>query len=95
MRCHLTGGSKTGRLFLAKMLLTQFLMKGSGMTEDENSKSSQENRLEALLEKQLAKSGGAETFSVKQLRRQIAAKRSGQTSKDLYVTGSFKRKSSD
>ena len=50
------------------------------------------NTLEALLEKRLAKSGGKETFSVKQLRRQIAAKKSGQTSQDLYVTGSYSRK---
>ena len=50
------------------------------------------NTLEALLEKQLAKSGGKETFSVKQLRRQIAAAKSGQTSRELYITGSYSRK---
>ena len=49
------------------------------------------NTLEAQLEKELKKSGGKETFSAKQLRRQIAAKKSGQTSRDLYVTGSYKR----
>lgn len=50
------------------------------------------NTLEALLEKQLAKSGGKETFSTKQLRRQIASQKSGQTSRELYVTGSYSRK---
>ena len=30
-------------------------------------------------------------FVVKQLRRQIAAKKSGQTAKQLYVTGSVKK----
>ena len=33
------------------------------------------------------------SFLVKQLRRQIAAKQSGQTSRDLYLTGSYKRPS--
>ena len=50
------------------------------------------NTLEAQLEQELKESGGKETFSAKQLRRQIAAKKSGQTSQDLYVTGSYSRK---
>ena len=58
-------------------------------------KDSQKNTLEALLEDALAESGGKETFAIKQLRRQIAAKKSGQTSRDLYVTGSFKNKNSE
>ena len=91
----MTGGAKTRKLLLAMVLLTHFLSGGSGMTQKDDGKGLQRNTLEALLEKRLAKSGGKETFSVKQLRRQIAAKRSGQTSRDLYVTGSFKIKSSD
>ena len=50
------------------------------------------NTLEKMLEDALQESSGKETFSVKQLRRQIAAAKSGQTSQDLYVTGSYKRK---
>ena len=34
---------------------------------------------------------GKDSKMVKQLDRQIAANRSGQTSQDLYVTGSYKR----
>lgn len=49
------------------------------------------NTLEAQLERELTKSGGQETFAAKQLRRQIAAANSGQNSRDLYVTGSYKR----
>lgn len=51
------------------------------------------NTLEAQLQEELKESKGKETFSVKQLRRQIAAAKSGQTSQELYVTGSYKRQS--
>ena len=50
------------------------------------------NTLEAQLQDELKESGGKETFSVKQLRRQIAAAKSGQTSRELYITGSYSRK---
>jgi len=49
------------------------------------------NSLENLLSDALANGKTEESFSVKQLRRQIAAKQSGQTSQDLYVTGSYKQ----
>ena len=34
---------------------------------------------------------GEDDFVVKQLRRQIAAKNSGQSARDLYVTGAVKK----
>jgi hypothetical protein len=49
------------------------------------------NSLENLLSDALANGKTEESFLVKQLRRQIAAKQSGQTSQDLYVTGSYKQ----
>lgn len=49
------------------------------------------NTLEAQLREELKESKGQETFSARQLRRQIAAQQSRQTSQDLYVTGSYKR----
>ena len=49
------------------------------------------NTLEAMLERALSEGETEESFSVKQLRRQIAAAKSGQTSQDLYVTGSYKK----
>ena len=83
------------RLFVARMVAAHFLRKGSDMAGKGDGKTSQGITLEALLENALAKSGGKETFSIKQLRRQIAAKKSGQTSRDLYVTGSFKNNNSE
>lgn len=49
------------------------------------------NTLEAQLEQELAKGATDDDFVVKQLRRQIAAKNSGKTSRDLYITGSVKK----
>jgi hypothetical protein len=49
------------------------------------------NTLEQRLQRQLAQGATDDDFVVKQLRRQIAAKKSGQTSKQLYVTGSVKK----
>jgi hypothetical protein len=46
--------------------------------------------LEQLRDEMEAKYG-KDSKMVKQLDRQIAANRSGQTSQDLYVTGSYKR----
>ena len=50
------------------------------------------NTLEAQLERELLRSKGKETFSAKQLRRQIAAKVWPDQHKELYVTGSYSRK---
>ena len=47
--------------------------------------------LEQRLQRQLAQGATDDDFVVKQLRRQIAAKKSGQTAKQLYVTGSVKK----
>lgn len=47
--------------------------------------------LEAQLERALARGATDDDFVVKQLRRQIAAKNSGKTSRDLYITGSVKK----
>ena len=49
------------------------------------------NTLEQRLQRQLAQGATEDDFVVKQLRRQIAAKKSGQTAKQLYVTGSVKK----
>lgn len=49
------------------------------------------NTLEAQLEKELAKGATNDDFVVKQLRRQIAAKDSGKSARELYVTGSVKK----
>ena len=49
------------------------------------------NTLEQRLQRQLAQGATDDDFVVKQLRRQIAAKKSGQTAKQLYVTGSVKK----
>ena len=49
------------------------------------------NTLEAQLQQELAQGATDDDFVVKQLRRQIAAKKSGQTAKQLYVTGSVKK----
>jgi len=46
--------------------------------------------LEQHLERRLAQHG-EDDFVVKQLRRQIAAKNSGQSVFDLYVTGAVKK----
>ena len=46
--------------------------------------------LEQHLERRLARHGEGD-FVVKQLRRQIAAKNSGQSAQDLYVTGAVKK----
>ena len=48
----------------------------------------------STLEQQLARElqeHGEDGFVVKQLRRQIAAKNSGQSAQDLYVTGAVKK----
>ena len=47
--------------------------------------------LEQQLERALARGKTENDFSVKQLRRQIAAKQTGKTSQQLYVTGSVKK----
>jgi hypothetical protein len=49
------------------------------------------NTLEAQLQRRLDKGATDDDFVVKQLRRQIAAEKSGQTAKQLYVTGSVKK----
>jgi len=49
------------------------------------------NTLEAQLQQELAEGATDDDFVVKQLRRQIAAKKSGKTSQQLYVTGSVKK----
>ena len=49
------------------------------------------NTLEAQLQRMLDKGVTGDDFVVKQLRRQIAAEKSGKTSKQLYVTGSVKK----
>lgn len=49
------------------------------------------NTLEQQLERALAKGKTDDDFSVKQLRRQIAAQETGKTSQELYVTGSVKK----
>ncbi len=49
------------------------------------------NTLEQRLQRQLAQGATDDDFVVKQLRRQIVAKKSGQTAKQLYVTGSVKK----
>ena len=49
------------------------------------------NTLEQRLQRQLAQGATDDDFVVKQLRRQIAAEKSGQTAKQLYVTGSVKK----
>jgi hypothetical protein len=49
------------------------------------------NTLEAQLQRQLAAGATDDDFGVKQLRRQIAAQKSGKTARDLYVTGSVKK----
>ena len=49
------------------------------------------NTLEARLSRLLDKVTTDDDFVVKQLRRKIAAKKSGETSKKLYVTGSVKK----
>ena len=48
------------------------------------------NTLEAQLQQELALGATEDDFVVKQLRRQIAAEKSGKTLKQLYVTGSVK-----
>ena len=50
------------------------------------------NTLEQRLQRQLAQGATDDDFVVKQLRRQIAAKKSGQTAKQLYVTKQLKNK---
>ena len=49
------------------------------------------NTLEKMLQKQLNKGEGEDSFIVKQLRRQIAAQATGKTAEELYVTGSVKK----
>ena len=49
------------------------------------------NTLEQQLERALSRGKTDDDFSVKQLRRQIAAKQSGKTLQQLYVTGSVKK----
>ena len=51
------------------------------------------NTLEQQLERALAKGRTDDDFVVKQLRRQIAAKRTGESFRELYVTGSVSPKS--
>ena len=48
--------------------------------------------LEQQLERALAKGKIDDDFSVKQLRRQIATKRTGKSFRELYVTGSVSPK---
>ena len=47
--------------------------------------------LEQQLQEELAEGASDDDFVVKQLRRQIAAKQSGKTLQQLYVTGSVKK----
>ena len=49
--------------------------------------------LEQQLQEQLAEGASDDDFVVKQLRRQIAAKRTGKSFRELYVTGSVSPKS--
>ena len=49
--------------------------------------------LEQQLERAPARGKTENDFSVKQLRRQIAAKRTGKSFRELYVTGSVSPKS--
>ena len=49
------------------------------------------NTSEQQLERALARGKTDEDFSVKQLRRQIAAQETGITSQELYVNGSVKK----
>ena len=49
------------------------------------------NTLEQQLQDELAEGASEDDFVVKQLRRQIAAKQTGKTSQQLYVTGSVKK----
>ena len=49
--------------------------------------------LEQQLERALARGKTDDDFSVKQLRRQIAAKRTGKSFRELYVTGNVSPKS--
>lgn len=49
------------------------------------------NTLEQQLQDELADGASEDDFVVKQLRRQIAAKQTGKTSQQLYVTGSVKK----
>ena len=49
------------------------------------------NTLEAQLQRMLDRGVTDDDFVVKQLRRQIAAEKSGKTFKQLYVTGSVKK----
>ncbi len=48
--------------------------------------------LEQQLQEELAESASDDDFVVKQLRRQIAAKRTGKSFRELYVTGSVSPK---
>ena len=48
--------------------------------------------LEQQLQEQLAEGASDDDFVVKQLRRQIAAKRTGKSFRELYVTGSVSPK---
>ena len=49
------------------------------------------NTLEKMLQRQLDKGEAEDSFIVKQLRRQIAAQKTGKTAEELYVTGSVKK----
>ena len=49
--------------------------------------------LEQLLQEELAEGASDDDFVVKQLRMQIAAKRTGKSFRELYVTGSVSPKS--
>ena len=49
--------------------------------------------LEQLLQEELATGASDDDFVVKQLRRQIAAKRTGKSFRELYVTGNVSPKS--
>ena len=49
--------------------------------------------LEQQLQEELAEGASDDDFVVKQLRRQIAAKRTGKSFRELYVTGNVSPKS--
>ena len=49
--------------------------------------------LEQQLQEELAEGASDDDFVVKQLRRQIAAKRTGKSFRELYVTGNVRPKS--
>ena len=49
--------------------------------------------LEQLHQEELAEGASDDDFVVKQLRRQIAAKRTGKSFRELYVTGNVSPKS--